>query len=366
MTTIPRRNDNGHGGKRAPTRTPVSFIAWGAVSGRSREIAGALGGEAHCLFPPEATWRPHAIVRYLLCAANTVWYVFRRRPAGIVITNPPVPAGLVALACGRAIGARVVLDSHPGGFGAQGDTNSAKLQWLHKWLVRHVDGCAVASEPWAEVVLQWGGTPVELHEAPGDLAGPAARPEPSRSLQVLCVGRLASDEPSEQVIEAARAVPDCTFLVTGDQSRAPELVHLAPPNVTFVGFLGPDDYGRALRSADAVMTLTTEPSSVMRAAYEAVYAEQPLIVTDWPIGRSLFPYAIHVANSADSIASGVRRTRDAHAQLVERAPQARAEQLARWEAQLTRLRELLGIGRHSGETGAPVGGQVSNSPSPGP
>jgi glycosyltransferase involved in cell wall biosynthesis len=359
MSTTSRGHDHRKAGQGAvggsPTgRIPVSFVAWGAVSGRSREIADALGGEAHCLFPPEASWRPHALIRYPLCALNTVFYLLRRRPRSVVVTNPPVIAGLVVLLCAKLIDARVVLDSHPGGFGAQGDTKSAKLQWLHKWLVRHVDGVAVASVPWVEIVDGWGGTAMEVHEAPGDLAlvAPAPVEKPVRPLQVLCVGRLAPDEPSGEVIEAARAVPDCQFLVTGDRARAPELVASAPANVTFVGFLGPDEYRAALLGGDVVMTLTTEPSSVMRAAYEAVYAEQPLIVTDWPIGRTLFTYAEHVDNDAVSIAEGVRRMHDDLPRYRAVAAEARVAQLARWEAQLNGLRGLLGLPTNQVGSGA--------------
>lgn len=378
MTSSPRRHhdrDRGQGG-----RPPVSFVAWGAVSGRSREIAAALGGEAHCLFPPEASWRPHAAVRYVLCTLDTVVYLVRRRPRSIIVTNPPLVAGYVVWACGRLLGCPVVLDSHPGGFGAQGDEVSARLQHLHRWLVRHVDGCAVASAPWVEVVQGWGGRAVELHEAPaeppgalgtpaGEAQAPAGQPRsgddretqppaggqrdgtrPGEVLQVLCVGRLAPDEPSGEVIDAAALVPDCRFLVTGDPDRAPDLVARAPGNVTFTGFLGPDDYMRALHTADVVMTLTTEPSSVMRAAYEAVYACQPLIVTDWPVGQELFPHALHVANEAGAIAGGVRRAREGLGQLIGVAGDARALQLDRWDAQLGALRRLLRLADH-GDSG---------------
>ena len=277
LTASPRRHDHRDRGQR--TRPAVSFVAWGAVSGRSSEIAAALGGEAHCRFPPESTWRPHAAVRYALCTLDTVAYLLRRRPRAIIVTNPPLVAGYVAWACARLLGCPVVLDSHPGGFGAQGDHVSAKLQGLHRWLARHVDGCAVASAPWVEVVESWGGRAVELHEAPpgalpaslGDLEERPGGPT-ERGLRVLCVGRLAPDEPSEEVAAAAALVPDCRFLVTGDPKRAPTLIERAPPNVTFTGYLAHDDYLRALQEADVVMTLTTEPSSVMRAAYEAVYA----------------------------------------------------------------------------------------------
>lgn len=277
-----------------------------------------------------------------------MFYVLRRRPRSIVVTNPPVVAGLVALACGRLIGSPVVLDSHPGAFGAQGDTVSARLQAVHRWLVRHVNGCIVASEPWVDQVREWGGAAVELHEAPG-LEAPARTEPVGDRLRILCVGRLAPDEPFEEMIKAAHLVPDVTFLVTGNVERVPSLPDRAPSNVTFTGFLPKDEYERALVDADAVMTLTTEPSSVMRAAYEAVYARRTLIVTDWPIGLDLFPYAVHVHNDADAIAEGVRRTRDEFGELARQADAARDVQLTRWSTQIPQLRRMLEIPDHEAD-----------------
>jgi glycosyltransferase involved in cell wall biosynthesis len=302
----------------------------------------------------------------VLCTFDTIAYVARRRPASLVVTNPPVVAGLVVLACGRVFGRPVVLDSHPGAFGAQGDTVSARLQALHRWLVRHADGCIVASRPWVEVVRDWGGDAVELHEAPRGLDAPA-RPEPvSGTLKVLCVGRLARDEPFEEMVKAAALVPDCEFLVTGDVAGAPELPSLATDNVTFTGFLDRQAYDRALRDADAVMTLTTEPTSVMRAACEAVYARRPLIVTDWPVGREVFPYAVHVPNDAPGIAEGVRRARDQFTALVRDTEPARTLQLERWNVQLPRLRVMLGLGPHE-EDGSNDGAKTGlATPSPPP
>src|ERR1700730_10096598 len=181
MTSISGRNHH-RNGRKVP-RPPVSFLAWGAVSGRSREIANALGGEAHCLFPPEAGWRPHPAVRYALSTLNTIGYAARRRPRSFVVTNPPIVAGFVVLACGRLLGSPVVLDSHPGAFGAQGDTFSARLQTLHRWLVKHVDGSMVASQKWIDVVHEWGGEAVEVHEAPRGLEVQARLEPVSDSLQ---------------------------------------------------------------------------------------------------------------------------------------------------------------------------------------
>ena len=269
-------------------------------------------------------------------------------------------AGLVTLAAGRLIGSPVVLDSHPGAFGAQGDSVSARLQAVNRWLVRHADGCIVASEPWVEHVHAWGGVAVELHEAPG-LDAPARIEPRTDQLRFLCVGRLAPDEPYEEMIRAAGLVPDCTFFVTGSVERVPDLPDRAPPNVTLTGFLPTVEYERALLDADVVVTLTTEPSSIMRAAYEAVYARRPLIVTDWPLDRTVFPYAVHVNNDAESIAEGIRRARDQIEALVASTDEARAVQLARWSTQIPQLRGMLQLPDHEGDGSSEGEGEGSNA-----
>lgn len=310
-------------------------------------MAGALGGDARCFYPPGGR-RPPVLVRYLLSSLGTVAYLVRRWPGVVVVTNPPVPGAVVTYLTARLLGARVVLDSHPGSFGAQGDRASRRLQWLHRWLTRHVEASLVAAPAWADQVEAWGGRAIVVHEAPGHWVATPHDRHPR--LRVLYVGRFAGDEPWREVLEAARALPEVDVLVTGRPEDCPvEERAAAAPNVTFVGFLGPVDYRQAVVDADVVLTLTTEPSSVMRAAYEAVYAGRPLVVSDWPLARQLFPAAVHVANRAPAIAEGLAGVERRYGELAGRADEARRLQLARWEEQRALLLDLLG--------GAPPGGQ---------
>lgn len=317
----------------------LTFLAWGAVRGRSQEIARALGGEAVSLYAPGSGRRPHVAWRYLHCTLATVWRL-RRRPAFVIVTSPPVIAGAVALACGRLLGFPVALDSHPGAFGAQGDELSRRLQPLQRALVRRAAFTMVAAEAWADIVAAWGGRPVVTHEAP--MLEPLPAAAPGERLRVLYVGRFAGDEPVAEVVRAAHLAPEVDILVTGDLDACPpDLAASAPANVTFVGFLDEERYLEALGSCHAVLALTTEPGSVMRAAYEAVYAGRPLVVSGWPIARELFACAVHVDNDAGSIAKGLAEVLDRHDELAAAAPRARRAQLERWNAQERALRGLI-------------------------
>ncbi len=79
----------------------------------------------------------------------------------------------------------------------------------------------------------------------------------------------------------------------------------------------------------------------MRVACEAVWHGRPLVISDWPINRALFPHAIHVANDAPAIAAGVNDALVRHAELRAAADEARAAQLARWHEQRQALAAAL-------------------------
>jgi hypothetical protein len=313
------------------------YLSWGAVAGRSAEIAAALGGEAYCCFPPSAGWRPHASVRYVVSTVRTVVMLARRRPQALVVTNPPVFPGVIALLYGRLTGAPVVLDDHPGSFGAQGDQLAARLLPVHRRMVRRAALCLVTAREWCEQVEQWGGRAVIVHESPGDWR--PVPPAPDASLTTLLyVCTFARDEPVGEVLEAARSNPHIRIRITGDRRRCPpELLASAPANVELVGLLPFAEYQRLVRNCDAVMALTTEPTSAMRAAFEAVWAQRPLIVSDWPLLAELFPEATRVGNDATAIGCGIADLAASYPAAVGKLAATRSRLLARWEAQLQQL-----------------------------
>ena len=116
-------------------------------------------------------------------------------------------------------------------------------------------------------------------------------------------------------------MPEADVLITGDIRKCPApLVMSAPANVIFTGFLGGDDYDRALEQADVIMVLTRHPLAVNRGACEAVYFERPLIISDLPAMTPLFPYAISVSNDSAGIARGIQSAIERHPSLVSACP----------------------------------------------
>jgi hypothetical protein len=322
-------------------RPAVAFVAWTTVPGRAEEFAAALGGDARCFYPFRTPRRRLVPARYAVSALQTAGYLALRRPRAVIATNPPVVPGLLAWLYGRLTGAVFVLDSHAGSFGRKGDRVSARLLPVHRWLARRAALTLVADESLAALVRSWGGRPLVVHEAPPAWSVAAAG-EPADPIRLLLVTVFADDEPVGAALDAARRTP-VSLVLTGDPDRCPPAVRDAAERVgaRFAGYLRGDAYRRALETSDVVATLTTEPSSVMRAACEAVYAGRPLIVSDWPAARQAFPYAIHVANEGSAIAQGIERARREHARLRRLAETARDVQVRRWREQLAALDSAL-------------------------
>jgi glycosyltransferase involved in cell wall biosynthesis len=275
----------------------------------------------------------------------TLAYLIREDPGAVITTNPPVLPGLIALAWSRIRRIPFALDSHPGAFGKQGDRVSARLLPVHRFLVRRAAVTLVTAGAWVEVVHDWGGHGIVVHEAPGPWARLKPAPhQPGRRPQVLLVSRFAGDEPVDAAVKAAGLVPEIDLLVTGRLEDLPdEMEANAAPNVSFVGFLATAEYQALVAASDLVVALTSEPTSVMRCAYETVYARKPLLISDWPLSRELFPFARPVANDAGSIAQGIREALSELEELESRADQALSLQLARWGSQLAALVAALGL-----------------------
>jgi hypothetical protein len=271
-------------------------------------------------------------------------YLARRRPRAVIVTNPPIFPALLAVTYGRIARAPIVLDSHPAAFGRNGSRVGKMFSRFHAGLAKRAVATLVPADDLLQEVESWGARAEVVHEAPPTWHAATAPPLDGRP-RVLLVGILAPDEPLDHAVAAAGHMPEIDLFVTGDIRKVPEqLRSSAPENVSFVGFLEREDYRRSVEDADIILVLSDNPTAVMRAANEAVYAHRPLVVSDSEYRRVLFPHAVFVENDAESIASGVREALERHAELVASAPDAARVQHERWSRQLETLERLIATG----------------------
>ena len=323
-------------------RPSVSFIAWAPSAGRARDLAAELGGEYRCFYPQSLTSRRLVPLRYAASSVGMAAYLVRRRPRAVVVQNPPVYPGLVALAYARAVRGRFVLDAHPTAFGAKDNKQARMMIRWTRFLARHAAVVLVTTQQWVNEVNSWGGTGLVVHEAPPEWSIATKSSPADQRPRVLFVCVFASDEPVAEVLDAARQLPELDIRITGDPSRAePGLLADLPTNVTLTGWLEFSDYAREVEAADIILALTTEPSSVQRAAYESVYARRVLVISDWSESRTLFPHATVTANTTDSLAHTLRMAAEHLDELGAGVEDALQVQKDRWSTQRQALRAVL-------------------------
>ena len=266
------------------------------------------------------------LVRYLSALWRTIRVVAERRPKYLFVQNPSVVLAFAAVSAGPWLGATVIVDAHNAAIIPLQSSQSGLLRWAARYIVRKARLTLITNDSLARVVESAGGRAFVLPDRIPDLP-----PLPRAATRLRSSGRnavfictFASDEPFLEVIEAARSLdPSITVYVTGNpRHRAAQLNALAPPNVKLTGFIREDDYVALLRTADVIIDLTTREDCLVCGAYEAVAAEQPMILSGTSAIRSYFNRGVRYTDNTatdlaaaigDAIANGDSMRREARA-----------------------------------------------------
>ncbi|MDH3681415.1 MAG: glycosyltransferase family 4 protein [Acidimicrobiia bacterium] len=302
-------------------------------------FARELGGPLHCVHYLKFQSKPHAPFKYILQAVKTFRILVRERPAAVHVQNPPLFCGLVVHWYCLLFGARFVIEHHSAAFGDA---------WRHllpltKFIVRRAKVNIVTSDHWADLIESWGGNALVMHDPFLDL--PQGKPYPMEDgFNVAFLSTFAPDEPVDEVLEAAARLPDVNVYITGaDHKRLEGGYRDATENVTFTGFLDSNgEYLGLLRGADAAMVLTTRDHTLQLAGCEAFAVGTPLITSDYPYLRGLFPGGtVFVPNTADGIEAGIEAMVQERFRLRAEVPEARRLGQVEWQKRLAALNRMV-------------------------
>jgi glycosyltransferase involved in cell wall biosynthesis len=318
----------------------ITYISWAQHCSRSDHTARELGGSSHMVYLGWLGSHPITVGFKYAGQAWSTWKILtRERPAAVFVMVPPVFAGLTVWLYAVVHRIPFVLDAHTAAFL---HPRWSSWQWMQRALSRRAATTIVTNDHLAAVVRRGGGRATLVPDVPVRF-GSVQPLDRTAEFLVAIVCSFNYDEPVREMLEAARALPDVRFMVTGNPDHlSSELKRHVSDNVSLTGFLPDSTYAGLLTSADVVMTLTTRDHTMLRAAYEAIYQGTPVIVSDWPLLRSAFDEgAIHVDNSVSAIVEAIERMRREHEPFRAGALQLRRRKLERWSATLAELRDAV-------------------------
>jgi glycosyltransferase involved in cell wall biosynthesis len=317
------------------------FLVWGPPSygPRSEAFARELGIDVAFVFWVRRRGLASAPFKYGYQAVKTLALLARRRPKVVFIQSPPSLAVMfVALYCGLAR-AIFLVDAHSA---AMLSPYWTRPRWLHAYLARRAAATIVTNEHFAEWIRGYGGRALVVPDIPTRFpTGGGFRVE--GRFNVLVVNTFSPDEPLGAVIAAAKDLPDVTFYVSGDlkrsEGRLPEKV---PDNVHFTGFLPRESFYGLMASCQAVMCLTTRDHTMQNGACEALSMARPIITSRWPLLQSYFSRGtVHVDNTAEAIAEGVREMTLNHPRYEAEIRQLQAKQQLVWKSATRALTQVV-------------------------
>ncbi len=314
------------------------FLAWAPFGRRSEFLAKELGAELHFVHYLKFQKPAYAPFKYLLQAVKTNFILLTKRPKVVFVQNPPIFCAMIAQMYSLLSGCKVILDHHSDAF-------SKRWEWILPLQKRLVSAAAlnlVTTNHWVSIIESWGGKAKILEDAL-----PTFPPVPPLQLpsgvNVVMINTYADDEPLDEVIQASRSLPLVQFHITGNKDKLEKSVEdSAPSNVHFTGFLPDDQYIGLLKTADAIMALTTRDNTLQGGGFEAVSLGRPLITSNWPLLRQLFQQGtLYVDNSAAQLIQSIEEISQEGPRYSSEMTKYCAMKRNQWKGSLQEVLELI-------------------------
>jgi len=316
------------------------FIAWIRYHRRSELLAQHLGTKLYFVQYGQPGKIFQAPLRYVIQSIKTLKILKHEKPHTLFVQNPPIFLALIASWYSRRHGAQYVIDSHTGAF------QGSRWGWsvgLHRLISKRALTTIVHNKSQEKIVANWGCHYNVIAYTPGDYPSGERFPFKERFNVAMACSFVDKDEPIQEVLEAARRLPDVGVYLTGNNKLVPrDILQKKPDNCRFVGFLPNNQYIGLLRSVDAIMVLTKWNHTLVMGGFEAVCLGKPLITSDWPVLKEYFSMGtIHTPNTIEGIYKSICQTRSEQVSLQHDILRLRDRLDSEWKKNLADLQKLL-------------------------
>lgn len=307
--------------------------------------------------------RYFAPIRYLALFFKTLVILSQKRPDVVYAQNPPVFCPLTCLLYCRFTGSRLVIDHHSiWRVKTLGKGSLSKVVGALEGVVsRAADGNTAPHSHWAEQLTSMGARNVlVVHDFVEP--NPYPRDEALRrefASEPLIAIASHGGHPLERIeAEAAGVgmVGSVALLITGPRAKLEGRLSSSalPRNVRYLGFLERETYERLKASVDFAINITDEPYTLSHVLLEFAASSLPIISSRQDVLEDFFGDSLLYADSSApaEIAEKVRSFEVASVRLDYRGRVERrySELRSFWQAEITRLRSLVGQGRASAQS----------------
>ena len=132
----------------------------------------------------------------------------------------------------------------------------------------------------ARWLSELGIEPERIHVIPNMVDDVAGKVGESAGDYVGFAGRVSPEKGVDVLMQAARRMPDVPFRIAGSYDRLPTLPSTAPPNVRFLGHLGPEDLSSFYAGARMIVVPSVWFEGFPTVIPQAMLRGRPVIASD--------------------------------------------------------------------------------------
>ncbi|WP_077623339.1 glycosyltransferase [Sediminibacillus massiliensis] len=164
---------------------------------------------------------------------------------------------------------------------------------------------------------------------------------------VLFPASFKDDEPVQELLNAAKQIPDTDILITGNISGEKLRKHSLtendiPSNVKFTGWVSNEEYKDLVVKADLMLGLTLYDYIQLSVAVEGVGYEKAMVLSNTNTLRKLFSKGtIFVDNNANDIAKGIKEGLANKKELEEQMKLFKKEKKDNWKEKARGIKEII-------------------------
>jgi Glycosyltransferase Family 4 len=316
----------------------VVFLVWDRQSIRAYGISKEIGASLYCLYTTR--------IRHPLLFLKTLQILRKEKPQVIICQSPPITCAFIAMVYKNLFSwmskPKIVIDAH---------TGAISRPWFKKvsrLIMKHASvNIVINKEQQDYLIHDYEIKPIVLEDAIPDFTDillsakkqGGYRIEKKATFNVAVISSFAFDEPLQTVFDAASDLPDVYFYVTGDKKNAnKQLLARKSDNVVITGFLDYNMYVDLLEKVDVIMDLTTDKTSIVAGAFEAVALEKPLIISDWmPLRRHFNKGTLYTNNSSGDIKEAIVVAMTKKEELSKEMHDLKVERVNEWKEKISNL-----------------------------
>ncbi len=322
----------------------IVFVVWDREGIRATGISKHIGASLYFLSTSK--------IRHPTLFIKTIRILIKEKPGIIICQSPPITCAFIAMVYkfvfARSPKPTILIDAHTGAISRPWSKSISRMI-----MKRAFATLVINTEQQSYLVQQYKIKTVVLEDPIPDFTHVIKSLEKKEGYKlvqeaaynVAVISSFAYDEPLDEVFEVALLMPEVYFYLTGDLKNAnKKLLNETPNNVILTGFLDYSIYVDLLQKVDVIMDLTTDNTSVVAGAFEAVALEQPLITSNWiPLKRYFKKGTIYTDNSANDIKKAIMISKSKSKELSLEMRQLKTEKIKEWNEKISNLRKLLRI-----------------------